>query len=142
MSWLTAAFATVNDVAPQNAPRSAPRVIAAIVLAFEASALAVATLAYVTLAIVDDGDSREFLVGIAILSALSAVGLGLASRGLARGRRWAVGPSLTWQVLQGFVGAWALSNGSPGLGLGLLVPAVIGGIALVLTARGSAASSS
>ena len=140
MSWLTTAFATVNDVAVLSAPGSAPRVIAAGVLFFEASALAVATLAYVTLAVVDDGESREFLIGIAVLSVLGALALGFAGRGLAKSQRWAIAPSLTWQVLQGFVGAWVLSTGPWGLALGLLVPAAIGAVALVLTARATAAS--
>jgi len=45
-----------------------------VALAVEASALALATLAYVTLAIIGDAEHRASLLGLAALSALSALG--------------------------------------------------------------------
>lgn len=135
MSWLTTAFATVNAVAVLRAPNSARRITAMVALAVEASALALATLAYVTLAIIGDAEHRASLLGLAALSALSALGLGAATRGVARSKRWALGPSITWQVLQGFVGAYVLSTGNVLLGLSLLVLAVPAGLALIAIAR-------
>ena len=62
-------------------------------------------------------------VGIAAFCALSGAGLGLVAVGLWRGRRWAVAPALTWQVLQIFAG-FSLMSSLPWLGAPMIPVAV------------------
>ena len=132
MSCLTVAFDTFNAVTRYFAPA---RIAAAIVLGVEAAVLGVGGALYLALGVVGEAGERELSLGMAVLAAVAAVGLGFLSRGLAQARRWALSPSITWQVLQGFVGAYALTAGSPvigGIALGL---ALVGIVPLVLIAR-------
>lgn len=94
---------------------------------------------YLVLGVVGDDGSRQLSLGMAALAAASAVGLGLLARGIARARRWALSPSITWQVLQGFVGGYALTSGSPWLGAVALGLAIVGFAPLVMLARSESA---
>ena len=132
MSCLTVEFATFNAVTGYFAPA---RVVAALVVGAEAAVLGIGGALYLALGVVGEDGSRELSLGFAALAAASAVGLGLLARGLWRARRWALSPSITWQVLQGFVGAYALSSGSPIVGAVALVLAILGIVPLVVIAR-------
>ena len=102
--------------------------------------MALATVLYVTFGIVGDGGSAGLSFAIAAIAALAAVGLGFLARGLWRARRWAVSPSITWQVLQGFVGAFAVSVGAVAPGIAAVALAVVGVVALVILARADASA--
>lgn len=115
------------------------RPAAAIVLGVEAAVLAFGGAAYLALGIVGEAGARPLSLGMAALAALCAVGLGLLAKGLAGARRWALSPSITWQVLQGFVGAYALTAGSPVIGAIALGLALLGIVPLALLARSASA---
>ena len=135
MSCLTSAFATVNAVTGDFAPRGGARILAAFVLGAEGAVLGLAALAYSALGVVGDADGRELSFGVAALTALAAVGLLLLARGLWNARRWATSPALTWQVLQGFVAAYAISVGSAVPGAVAIALAVVGAVSIVLVSR-------
>lgn len=94
---------------------------------------------YLALGVVGEAGARDLSLGMALLAAVSAVGLCLLSRGIARARRWALSPSITWQVLQGFVGAYALTAGSPVIGAVALGLALAGIVPLAILARSASA---
>jgi len=123
------------------APRTAPRVAATAVVGLEAAVLAIAAVLYAVFAIVGDAESRGLSLGLAALAALAAVGLGFLARGLWHARRWAVSPSITWQVLQGFVGAFAIGADAVVAGVIAVVLAIVGAGALFMLARGESVSS-
>ena len=133
-------LASLNAVNVRFAPRSPARVVAVAVVGIEAAFVALAAVLYVVFAIVGDSDARGLSLGVAALAALAAIGLGLLARGLAQARRWAVSPSITWQVLQGFVGAFAVSVGTVVPGIASIALAVIGCVSLVLLARADASA--
>ena len=135
MSWLTNGFATVNAVTADFAPRSPAHVVAAAVLGIEAGTMALAAVLYVTFGIIGDTGSAGLSFGIAAIAALAALGLGALARGLSRARRWAVTPSITWQVLQGFVAAYVISIGDVAPGAVALALAIVGLVALALVSR-------
>jgi len=97
--------------------------------------MALAAVLYVTFGFVGDGDSVGLSFALAAVAALAAVGLGLLTRGVWRARRWAVTPSITWQVLQGFVAAYVISIGGVVPGAVALALAVVGLVALALVSR-------
>ena len=135
MSCLTSAFDTVNAVTGRFAPVGGARTAAALTLGVEGVLIGLAALAYVALGAVGDAESRALSFGVAGLAAVAAFGLLALARGLWRARRWATSPAITWQVLQGFVGAYALSAGGRVLGGVALALAVVGVVALVLVSR-------
>jgi len=138
VSCLTSRFDTVNAVAPEIASRTPALVVAAVVLGAEAGTVALVAVLYVIFAIVGDANSTAMSVGIAVVAALAAVGLGVLCRGLWHARRWAVSPAITWQVLQGFVAAYGISIGSVVPGTLALALAVVALVPLVLIARADA----
>jgi hypothetical protein len=135
VSCLTTTFDTVNAVTADFAPRTPAHIAAAALLGAEAIVVGLAAALYVVFAVVGDSESVAVSIGIAVVMALAAFGLGFLARGLWRARRWAVSPAITWQVLQGFVAAYAISIGSIGLGAAALALAVFALVALVLIAR-------
>lgn len=138
MSCLTGLFGRFNAVTADFAPRGPWWTTASVVLWVEAAAALLAALLYATLAIVGDSTDRGLSAGIGALAFLSALGLGFLARGLWRARRWALSPSITWQVLQGFVGAYAIGAGGVAGGTAAVGLAVVAFVALVLAARGEA----
>ena len=135
MSCLTSAFATVNAVNGTFAPAPAVRRLAALAVGAESALLGLAAILYIVLAAVDDGDARGLSLGLAGLCAACAIGLGFLATSLLHARRWAVSPALTWQVLQGFAGAYAVTVGYAVLGWVALALAAAAGISLALIAR-------
>ncbi|MCR6712714.1 MAG: hypothetical protein NVV57_08465 [Demequina sp.] len=121
----------------QFAPRSAARTVAAAVVAVECGVIALGALAYVALGIVGDDSGTQASLALAGVGALAAAGLFVLARGLWHARRWAVSPSITWQLLQGFVGAYLITAGQPAYGAAALGVAVIGLVALMALARGA-----
>lgn len=140
MCCLTSRFATVNAVTADFAPRRAANGVAAVVLAIESGFAALSAVLYVVFALVKDTTGPPPLA-LAAVAAIAAVGLGLLARGLWQARRWAVSPSITWQVLQGFVGAYAISTGAVVEGSAALALAVVGVAALAVIARTDASAS-
>ena len=135
MSCLTSAFATVNAVTGDFAPRGGARILAALVLGAEGAVLGLAALAYGVLGVVGDADTRDLSFGVAALTALASIGLLFLARGLWSARRWATSPAITWQVLQGLVGAYAISTPGAVPGAVALGLAVVGAVSLVLVSR-------
>lgn len=118
------------------APRGAAGFVAATVVAVEATALALAAIAYVALGLAGDDAGRAFSLALGAIAGFASAGLFLLARGLWQARRWAVSPAITWQVLQGFAGAVVPAHLEVTL---VAVPlAVVGLIALILVARASA----
>ncbi len=140
MCCLTIVLATVNAVTARFAPRRTARILASAVLGLESAATALAALSYIAMGIVGDAGGRGVSFGLAVVFGLAAVGLGLLARGLWRARRWAVSPAITWQVLQGFVGAFAISAGSGNIvfGAAAVALAATGLVALALISRSAA----
>lgn len=138
MSCLTTTFATVNAVKADFAPRGADRVVAAAVLAIESGLAVIGTALFVVAALSTNSGGAGMLLGLALLAGLAAAGLFFLARGLWQGRRWAVSPSITWQVLQGVVAAASISSARPLLGVIALAIAAIGLVALILVARSAA----
>jgi len=136
VSCLTIRFATFNAVTTNFAPAEAARTSAAIVVGVEAALLALGAILYVALGVVGTGSARELSLALAVMAAAGGVGLGCLARGLWRARRWAVSPALTWQVLQGFAGAYAIGAGYAVLGVVAVALAVAGAVALIVVARG------
>jgi hypothetical protein len=120
------------DFAPEFARR-----VAAVVVGAEAACLTAGALLYVTFGIVGDEQDRTMSFAIGAFAALAALGLAALARGVWNSRRWALSPSITWQVLQGFVGAYAISDGSVLLGAVAVALAIAGFGALVSIARAS-----
>lgn len=121
---------------PQNAPRGAAGTVAAAVLGIECAIIALAAIAYVPLGLVDDADDAQISFALAAIGALAAAGLGLLTWGLWHARRWAVSPSITWQILQGFVGAYLVSQGEWIYGAAAVALAIVAFVALAVIARG------
>lgn len=96
--------ADVPDAGPAASPRPRLLALAVVVVFLEAAALAVGG----GVLVLDVARGRvEYVgstLGIALFAWVLAALLAGAARALARGRRWARGPVLTWQVLQGAVG--------------------------------------
>ena len=97
-------------------------------------------MAYVTFGVVSDADSRGLSLGLAAIAGLAAGALGALARGVWNARRWATSPALTWQVLQGFVGAYAIYTGDAAVGAAASALAISGGVALVLVTRGQSSA--
>jgi len=70
--------------------------------------------------------------GIAGFGALLAAALLGCARALWRGRRWARGPVLTWQVLQGATAVSVLSGEQRPTAFALLAVALLGAVLLLL----------
>lgn len=134
MSCLTGLFGRFNAVTADFAPRPRAASAAAMVVALETALFGLAAVLYVVLGIAgDDAGAASFaLAGMAALACAALVAL---TRGLWHGRRWAVSPAITWQVLQGFVGAYFLTASQPLVGTVALVSAAVALVALVLVAR-------
>ena len=96
----------------------------------------IGAILYVALGVIGDGSARELSLALAVMAAAAGVGLGYLARGLWGARRWAVSPSLTWQVLQGFVGVYAIGAGYAVLGVIAVALAVLGAVGLVVVAKG------
>ena len=140
MCCLTIVFDSVNAVTVRFAPRPIASIVAAAVLGLECAAVVVAALAYIAIGIVGDAAGRGFSFGLSAVAAIAAVGLGFLARGLWQARRWAVSPAITWQVLQGFVGAYVISAGAGNVAFGVvaLALAVVALVALVALSRSAA----
>lgn len=131
------ALGMFNAVPGQFAPRSAARTVAAAVVAVECGVIALGALAYVALGVVGDDSGTQASLALAVVGGLATAGLFLVARGLWHARRWAVSPSITWQLLQGLVGAYLITAGQPAYGAAALGVAIIGLVALMLLARGA-----
>jgi hypothetical protein len=140
VSCLTNVFATVNAVTGQFAPVRSARVVGGLTVGVEVALLAVAAILYTALWAVGEGPARDLSLGLAVVCAGAAIGLGLLSRALWQARRWAVSPALTWQVLQGLAGAYALANGEVIVGAVALGLALVGAVAIGLVARAVAST--
>lgn len=132
---------TVNGVPTVGVPdRRRPRLLtgALVVVLGEALALLAAGVAFVAGVAV----GRAQFAGQTLATAVFAVGLAAllvaAARGLARGRRWARAPVLTWQLLQGAVGATQF-GAAPAIGA-LLVAAALAVIVGLLAPASVAAT--
>ena len=125
---------------PDFAPSRSTLVVATTVLALECAVLILGAVLYVALGLVGDTGVAQTWFGIAAMLGLAATGLGFLTRGLWRARRWALSPSITWQVLQGLVGAYLLSAGSWLIGGAVLALALIGLVPLLAIARYNASA--
>jgi hypothetical protein len=98
--------------------------LAALVVLLECAA--VAAVAGALVVDIVTGHAAQVAATLAIaafLLALAAMLLG-ATRALVRGRRWGRGPVVTWQLIQGAIGATQLGS-APVVGGALLVLAVL-----------------
>ena len=131
------AIGIFNAVTGQFAPRTPAGTVAATVVGIEGVVVALGAVAYVALGFVGDAGGTQFAFMLAAVAALAAAGLFFLAKGLWGARRWAGTPAITWQLLQGLVGAQLLSDGQVAFGAIALGVAVVGLAALLLLARGS-----
>ncbi len=96
----------------------------ATLVAIEALGLLAAAVFYVVELVVATADDAVRALVSAALALVSAVGLGLVSRGLATGRRWARAPALVTNLLVLPVALGLLQGGLWSVGLPLLVLAL------------------
>lgn len=96
--------ADVPDAGPAASPRPRLLALAVAVVVLEVAALAVGGGVLVLDVVRGRVEYVGSTLGIALFAWVLAALLAGAARALARGRRWARGPVLTWQVLQGAVG--------------------------------------
>jgi len=122
-------------VTEEFAPAPAKRAAAAIAVGAESAVIALGAALYLVLGLVGEGDSQTLSLALAGLCALSAVALALLAKALWNARRWATSPSITWQVLQGLAGAYAISAGEVVVGIVALALALIAGAALAFVVR-------
>jgi hypothetical protein len=122
-----------GDTPPEGTGRSAtpsrPALfwLLVLLLAAEATLLAVAT-AYLLIEILTvQPDSYAAAAAILLLTLLATVWLGAIVVGALRGRGWIRGAAIVWQVLQIAVGVGSLQGtfANPSVGLWLIVPAVL-----------------
>ena len=122
-----------GDTPPERTGRSAtpsrPALfwLLVLLLAAEATLLAVAT-AYLLIEILTvQPDSYAAAAAILLLTLLATVWLGAIVVGALRGRGWIRGAAIVWQVLQIAVGVGSLQGtfANPSVGLWLIVPAVL-----------------
>jgi hypothetical protein len=111
--------------------------VASVVLWAEAAIGALGAVLWVALALVGYVGGRDDALALGVLAAVASAGLAALALGIARGRRWATSPAITWQVLQGFVGFYLLTNSYVAYGVVALALAVAGAVALVLVIRES-----
>lgn len=114
--------------------------VALVVALVEVVALAAAAGALVVDVVAGNASEVAGTLGIAVFLLGLAALLGGATRALAHGRRWGRGPVVTWQLLQGAIGATQLA-GAPLVGgalLGLAVVALLGLLAPASVAATSA----
>jgi hypothetical protein len=135
VSCLTNVFATLNAVNGDFAPARSTTVVASLAVGAEAALLGLAAILYAVLWAVGEGESRSLSLGLAGVCAAAAATLGFLARAMWHARRWAVSPLITWQVLQGFAGAYAISVGEVAIGVVALGLGVVAAAALALAVR-------
>ena len=97
---------------------------------------AVLLLAAVAALVIDVFAARDRTVvaALAAVVLLMAGGLGVCARGVARRRRWARAPAITWQLLQAFVALPSVTGGFWFVGGPLVVLSVV--VVLILIRPG------
>ncbi|NIJ04120.1 hypothetical protein [Frigoribacterium faeni] len=98
-----------------------------LLLAAEATLLAVATAYLLVEILTVRPDSYASAAAILVLTLIATVWLGAIVVGALRGRGWIRGAAIVWQVLQIAVGVGSLQGtfANPSVGLWLIVPAVL-----------------
>ena len=117
----------------QPRPRPLARLAGRVVLA-EGVALALISLGYAISLLIGSPHNRGLALIGAGLGLLFGAGLGLAGRGLRRGRRAAWSPAFVAQILLTPVGIGLAQSGQPVAAVLVLVPAVLTGALLLLGA--------
>jgi hypothetical protein len=113
---------------PQRPEREVPRSLrrAALIVGFEAAAVAVGALAWLWLTLTGNPESLARAIAEVVIIALFAGGLGMAAVGLSRAWSWARGPVVAAQIffgLSGFVAAFEAERPLIGVPILLLVAA-------------------
>lgn len=117
MSWLTIGEGSLEIMNKVSAGRARTlEVIAAFGLGIEALALVAAAIIYGVYAALGESEVIGFILGIGAFCLLLAAGVGLAARGMWRGRRWARSVGITWQVFQAGLGM-AVMSARPAVGV-------------------------
>ena len=106
------------------------RVVAAGLVGLEAVATVVTGLAFVVAALVGHPSDRGVAVFMGALLACYGAGVGLAARGIARGRAWARTPALLVQFF-GLVVAWYQRHTLPAVTVAVAVVAVAATVAVL-----------
>jgi hypothetical protein len=125
-------------------PRRRPALLVTVcaVVVLEAALLIGVAGAYLVAIARGASEAPGTAAGIAGFGAVVAAALLGCARALWRGRRWARGPVLTWQVLQGATAVSALSGEQRPTALALVAVAVLGAVLLLLpSVRGATAGS-
>jgi hypothetical protein len=115
--------------------------VALAVALVEVAALAAAAGVLVVAVVAGNVSEVAGTLGIAVFLLGLAALLGGAVRALAHGRRWGRGPVVTWQLLQGAIGATQLGT-APLVGGALLGLAVVALVGLLAPASVAATSAS
>lgn len=93
----------------------------------ECALLTAATIYLVVEILVTTPASYLSAVAFTVLAAVAAVWVGFVGAGIMRGRSWARGATLTWQVFQVVIGVGCLQGlfATPTVGWGLIAIAVV-----------------
>jgi hypothetical protein len=117
-------------------------IVVAVILAIEAVGLLTLTVLLLVESLTSSGGSSVVGGGIAlaVTSAVIAVGLAFAARGVLRGAKWTRPAAVVWQIVQIFVGLDAIQGpgGRYDLAALLVIPAVVA-VVLLFTPGVSAA---
>jgi hypothetical protein len=112
--------------------RRPPLLVAVVAaVALEAGLLVGVAAFYLVLALGPDADEPGAAAATAALAALIGGFLILCARGLWRGRRWARGPVVTWQLLQLAVAVPALTGPGWPVGAVLVGASLLAGVGLL-----------
>ena len=123
-----------SRAAPTGEPRRRPGLLLGVclVVVLEAALLIGVAGAYLVSIARGASAAPGTAAGIAGFGALVAAALLGCARALWRGRRWARGPVLTWQVLQGATAVSVLSGAQRPIALALLAVSLLGAVLLLL----------